>query len=78
MKNNMAHLLDPLQIERPKKEKKKLKLPSLGGRYGFAIFTKTKEFFIGVQIADVEVEKVIRTTRSPRKGSVHVWETDEL
>lgn len=72
----MAHLLDPLVIERPKKEKRKLKLPSLGGKYGFAIFTKTKEFFIGIQIADVEVEKVIRTTKSPRKGSVHVWETE--
>lgn len=79
-KNNMAHLLDPLQIERPIKVKRKLKLPSLSGRYGFAIFTRTKEFFIGIQVAEVEIERVVRkkVTTNPRKGSVRVWQTDEL
>lgn len=72
---NMAHaILAP----EPTKKKRLLhiKLPNLQGRYGFSINVGTKALFIGVAVANIEVETVTKTKRyklfSPIKEKTQV------
>jgi hypothetical protein len=63
----MAHKILPNPPEE-KKEKKKFSLrkifhtstPQLIGKFGISFFWQKKEIFIGIAIANVEIEKVIR------------------
>lgn len=71
----MAHKLLP--VETVERKRKKLNLPYLGGKFGLALFIGNKEVFIGVQIGEVEVEKIIRKRFvSSSKAKVRVMQFD--
>lgn len=58
----MAHLVT---IEPEKKESRlsrvvRLFPKNLTGKFGFSLFTGKREIFIGVAVADVEIERVVR------------------
>ncbi len=69
----MAHkLIGPFT-----EEKKRFKMPSLSGRFGFSFYIGVKEVFIGLSINDIEIEKVIRRkVLRPSKGKVNIFRFD--
>lgn len=57
----MAHLI---QQEAPKPKKQfKFKMPSLAGKFGFSLEFFSKQVFIGIAIAEIEVESVVKQKR---------------
>lgn len=58
----MAHLIEPTPAPTTRKTYK-FKFPSLSGKFGLSFFIGKKEVFIGVAIAEVELETVVRKTR---------------
>lgn len=74
----MAHkLLFEEKAERPSQSK--WKLPDVQGRFGLAIFIGQKEVFIGVNIATVETEHIIKKhfIKTP-KAKVKTFRFDPL
>lgn len=72
----MAHRL--LESELPettvKKTRFRLKWPSLEGKYGLSLFVGGKEIFLGIALADVIKEEVVRKRYvKPQKGKVKVF-----
>jgi hypothetical protein len=59
------------------KTEKKITLPNLEGKFGLSLYLGKKEIFIGIQIGDVEIERVIRKRmiKAP-KGNVKVLRFD--
>lgn len=55
----MAHLIEPTPAPITRKTYK-FKFPSLSGKFGLSFFIGKKEVFIGVAIADVEMETIVR------------------
>lgn len=65
--------------EETKEEKiKQFRLPNLGGKFGFSIFTGKKEIFIGLSVGEVEIEQIVRKRmiKTPKKGTVKVFRFD--
>jgi len=76
----MSHKLLSTDIElhdSPKKGKQ-LTIPSFNGKFGAAIFIGGKEIFLGVSIAEVEIERIVRKRllKAPSKGKVKVLNFD--
>lgn len=75
----MAHkLLSEDIVEHSKKKKGSNRIvEGLGGKFGVSIFIGSKEFFIGVSVSEVEIEKVIRRkTVKTKKSKVQVLQFD--
>lgn len=61
----------------PKKKPLNRIVEGLEGKFGVSIFLFSKEFFIGISISDVEIEKIIkRRVVKSKKGKVRVLEWD--
>jgi len=58
----MVHLIEDGPQEKTKK-RYTFKVPNLTGRFGIAFSLGRREVFIGVAVAEVEVEKVIKQRR---------------
>lgn len=74
----MAHkLLSEDVIE--KKKVKRFTLPSFSGKFGFSVFVGQKEVFIGLQVGEVEIERITRRKilKTPKAG-VRVFKFDSL
>ncbi len=59
----MAHklLVDPVIEGTSRKTKRfNLKVPNLTGKFGISVFTGKKEIFLGMAVAEVEIEQVVR------------------
>ena len=71
----MAHR-QVLDEESPKKRKQYI-MPSLSGKYGVAILIRGKQLFIGIELDDVEIERVVRRklVKTPKR-SVRVLRYD--
>lgn len=55
---NMAYLI---QNETGEKQKKvSFKFPPLSGKFGFSFELGTKQFFLGLAVADIEIETVVK------------------
>lgn len=54
----MSHLIE----DEPVKERtlRKIRLPHVVGKFGVSLLTGKKEFFLGLAVADVELERVVR------------------
>lgn len=68
----MAHLIPLSEKPRAKEKQYRISFPDITGKIGFSFFFLNKEVFIGIALADVEIEKVIRkrktkVLRSPTK-----------
>ena len=74
----MAHrLLEEPIIETRKKTRTLLKLPAFEGKFGIALFIGGKEVFLGVAVADVQKEEVVkRRYIKPHQGTVRVFRMD--
>ena len=72
----MAHRL-VLDEESPKTQKK-ITMPSLTGKYGFAFLIRHKQLFVGIELDEVEIERVVRkrTTRTTKKKTTQVLRFD--
>lgn len=64
----MAHKLF-MDGER-QKTVKRYSLPSLEGKYGLALLIRGKQVFLGFEISNVEVERVVRKrlVKTPKSG----------
>jgi hypothetical protein len=55
----MAHYIHPSD-QLTKRGSKRFSLPKINGRVGFSFYVGTKEIFIGIAIADVILEQIIK------------------
>ena len=60
----MAHFVSNIE----EKQKRKFQIPKINGKFGFSLYFGMKEVFIGVALADVILEQIIRkrTVRVPK------------
>lgn len=67
-----------LPQNRGKLKRFKVRLPSMTGKFGLALFIGKKEVFIGVAVNEVEIEQVVRKRfiKAPSKGKVNVFNFD--
>ena len=54
----MVHLLE--QIEDRKEKRHRFTLPKMGGRVGLTFELLRKQVFLGIVIADIETETIVR------------------
>lgn len=65
-----------LDEQSPTKRKQYI-MPSLSGKYGIAFLIRGKQLFIGIELDDVEIERVVRRklVKTPKR-SVRVLRYD--
>lgn len=57
----MAHLLVPELVDKPKKKKRfTFRKPQLTGKYGISLMLGKYEVFIGIGVAEILVERIVR------------------
>jgi hypothetical protein len=60
-------MANKLSLQEPKEIRtkifKKFKLPNLQGQYGFSFLIGQKQFFVGLVISQIEIEKYIKRKR---------------
>ena len=63
----MAH---KLVVDEVIQKRKRYHLPSMEGKYGLAIMVRGKSIFLGVEVSNVVVEKVVRKQiqKIPKSG----------
>jgi hypothetical protein len=52
----MAHYIPNL----PEKVQRKFQIPKINGKFGFSFYVGMKEVFIGIAVADVILEQIIK------------------
>jgi hypothetical protein len=71
----MAHKLT--EDEQVVIKKTKYNLPNIEGKFGFSLFIGSKELFIGIQISEVLIERVVRKKLVKlNKGKVKTFSFD--
>lgn len=71
----MAH--KTIELDIPVKQKRRYTLPQFEGKFGMSLFVGGKEIFIGIQIAEVSIEKIVRQRLvKTQKGKVNVFKFD--
>lgn len=73
----MAHKLLSEDINERKTTHKVFTLPKFEGKFGFSIFVGGKELFIGVCVAEVEIERIVKKKlyKTPKAG-VRIFQLD--
>lgn len=73
----MAHKLSLIEPKPIVKKERRIKLPNIGGKIGFAIMTGSKEYFFGITVGDVIVEQIVRKSNLKiQKGTHKVFTLD--
>ena len=74
----MAHKLLVDEVKE-RTGKKRFRVPSINGKFGISFNFGKKEIFLGVAVADVTIEQIIKRRVVPiSKGKVHVYRFDSL
>jgi len=73
----MAHKLSYHSEAENIPKRKQFNLPQFNGKIGFSLFFGTREVFIGIAIAEVEIERIVRKRilKTPKAG-VRVFRFD--
>ncbi len=70
----MAH---KLYFDEEEKKQNRFTLPNINGRFGISFNIGGKEIFVGIQITEVIIEKVLkRRLLKANKGKVNVFKFD--
>lgn len=66
----MAHKLIEEDLIETRKTKKKFTMPDMEGKFGFAVYMGGKEYFFGLTVGNVTIEKIVRTRmiKTPKAG----------
>lgn len=77
----MAYRVDEIPEEKEKfsiRRYLKWKLPPITGKFGLSLMLGRKEIFVGVAVADVEIEKIVKRKKvsvmAPKKAKVTTWQ----
>jgi hypothetical protein len=63
-------LIEEPLLETRKRKQYRIKLPKIEGKFGFSLYIGNKEIFIGLAVADVVTEQVVRKrlVKAPKSG----------